>query len=98
MAWGCSSRSDDDEHHTIAPTPDIEIIDTSKEKLYTVPLVETDPMVNFLGFCPGTISTKGELKMGGDILKGDDPKKKKKGGKKKAAPKKAAKKKAAKKK
>ena len=40
---------------------------------------------------------KGKLAMGGDILKGDDPKKKKKG-KKKAAPKKAAKKKAAKKK
>ena len=53
----------------------------------------------FSDFGPGTISTKGELKMGGDILKGDEPKKKpKKGGKKKAAPKKAAKKKAAKKK
>lgn len=97
MVW-CSSSRSDDEHHTLPQHPTIEVIDTSREKLYTVPLVEADPTVSVLGFCPGTISTKGELKMGGDILKGDDPKKKKKGGKKKAAPKKAAKKKAAKKK
>ena len=77
----------------------IEVIDTSKEKLYTVPLVQRlIRRLVFSDFGPVTTQQKGELKMGGDILKGDDPKKKKKGGKKKAAPKKAAKKKAAKKK
>jgi hypothetical protein len=50
----------------------------------------------FSDFAPGSISTKGELKMGSDILKGGEPTNKKK--KKKAAKKKTAKKKAAKKK
>ena len=56
-----------------------------------------DPMLMFRILAQVHSQQKGKLAMGGDILKGDDPKKKKKG-KKKAAPKKAAKKKAAKKK
>jgi len=52
-------------------------------------------MLVFSDFGPGTISTERKTRMA-DVLKGDDPKKKK--GKKKAAPKKAAKTKAAKKK
>ena len=52
-------------------------------------------MLVFSDFGPGTISTERKTRMA-DVLKGDDPKKKK--GKKKAASKKAAPKKAAKKK
>ncbi len=77
----------------------VEVIDTLKENLYTVPSVQDwfEAGVQILG--PGRTQQKGKLKMADEtILKGGEPPKKKKKGKKKAAPKKAAKKKAAKKK
>jgi len=63
-----------------------------------VPSVQDWSDVSILGFWTKyNLNGKGELKMGGDIIKGGEPPMKKKG-KKKAAPKKAAPKKAAKKK
>ena len=80
----------------------IEVIDTSKGKLYTVLSVQNWSDASVLGFGLSNYQRKGELKMDLDIIKGGEPPKKKKGKKKaaakKAAPKKAAKKKAAKKK
>jgi hypothetical protein len=75
----------------------IEVIDTSTQKLYTVPSVQNWSDVGASRILGQVQSQrKGELNMGGDVIKGGEPKAKKKG-KKKAAPKKAAKKKAAKK-
>jgi hypothetical protein len=79
-----------------------EFIDTSSEKLYTVPLSSSVVRRQCSRILDQAQSQrKGEFKMGGDILKGGEPpakkKAKKKAAAKKAAPKKAAKKKAAKK-
>jgi hypothetical protein len=72
-------------------TRTIEVIDTSKGKLYTVLSVPDWSDARVLGFLDQVQSQqKGEIKMGSDIIKGGEPPKKK--GKKKAAKKKAAKK------
>lgn len=76
----------------------VEVVDTSKQKLYTSALSSKRVRRQYSRTLSRHNLNKGELKMGGDIdiIKGGEPTKKK--AKKKAAPKKAAKKKAAKKK
>ena len=82
----------------------VEVIDTLKENLYTVPSVQDWSDAGIPNFGSGTIRTERKLKMADEsgILKGGEPttkkKAKKKAASKKAAPKKATKKKAAKKK
>jgi hypothetical protein len=77
--------------------PPTEIIDTPEQKLYTDALGSKRIRRRHLHRIRLHHNfNKGELTMGGDIIKGGEPPKKKKA-KKKAAPKKAAKKKAAKK-
>jgi hypothetical protein len=68
----------------------LKLLTRRKKNYIQCPQFRTGPTL-FSDFGPGTSQRKGELKMGGDIIKGGEPKKKK------AAPKKAAKKKAAKK-
>jgi hypothetical protein len=78
----------------------IEVIDTSKEKLYIVPLSSRLVRRLYSRILTSTSPTKGDLKMAEDIIKGDtyEPEKRKKSsGAKKAAAKKTAKKAAAKK-
>jgi hypothetical protein len=72
-----------------------EVIDTSKEKPYTVPSVLEWSVEVFSDFGQVESKRKGELRMAPDMIKGGEPPKKK--GKKKSAAKKAAPKKAAKK-
>jgi len=69
----------------------LKLLTPLKKTYIQCPQFKTGPTLVFLDFGPGTTPTKGELEMGEDILKGGEPKKKKKG-KKKAAKKKAAKK------
>jgi hypothetical protein len=79
----------------------VEVIDTLKEKLYTVPQFKTGPMTVFPDLDQRQPQPKGKQKMADDIIKGGEPTTKKKAKRKpatkKAAPKKATKKKAAKK-
>src|SRR5713101_9745657 len=69
----------------------LKLLTPLKKTYIQCPQFITGPTLGFLDFGPVTTPTKGELEMGEDILKGGEPKKKKKG-KKKAAKKKAAKK------
>ena len=82
-------------------TPKVEVIDTLKENLYTLPSVKFGPRP-FADLDQTQPEPKGKVKMAEDIIKGGEPttkkKAKKKAATKKAAPKKTTKKKAAKKK